>query len=124
MAILAYLHRTDEVHARLCAIRERIARHTGLPTTLGYGPRFLHSTGQLHKGGADSGVFLQITADAGEDLEVPGLGYGFATLVEAQARGDWGALADRGRRLLRCTCHADVAAGLAQLEASLPAAGP
>ena len=74
---------------------------TGCATTLGFGPRFLHSTGQLHKGGPDSGLFLQITADPDKDLEIPGQGLSFSVLERAQALGDYEALAARGRRVLR-----------------------
>jgi transaldolase/glucose-6-phosphate isomerase len=84
-------------------------------TTLGYGPRFLHSTGQLYKGGPDSGVFLQITADVGEDLAIPGRKYTFGVLEQAQALADFRVLAERGRRLLRVHLGPDTAAGLGRL---------
>ena len=74
--------------------------HTGCATTLGYGPRFLHSTGQLHKGGPNRGVFLQIVATEG-DLAIPGERYGFKTLQQAQALGDYQVLERHGRRVLR-----------------------
>jgi transaldolase/glucose-6-phosphate isomerase len=70
-------------------------------TTLGFGPRFLHSTGQLHKGGPDSGVFLQLTADPARDLPIPGWDATFGTLIAAQALGDLTSLQRRGRRALR-----------------------
>ena len=74
---------------------------TRLACTSGFGPRFLHSTGQLHKGGPSTGVFLQATSDGGKDLPIPGQPYGFATLFAAQARGDLEVLQARGRRALR-----------------------
>ena len=74
---------------------------TGKATTLGFGPRFLHSTGQLHKGGANNGVFIQITQDEKEDLAIPGMDYTFGTLAEAQAQGDLDALLARDRRAIR-----------------------
>jgi hypothetical protein len=91
-------------------------------TTLGYGPRFLHSTGQLHEGGANNGVFLQLVADARQDLPVPGEAYSFAGLRDAQAQGDLQVLRRRGRRALRVdlsTFGNDVEAGLAALLASI-----
>lgn len=101
IAINAYLPRNEAVEAQLTALRERILKATGKATTLGFGPRFLHSTGQLHKGGANNGLFLQITqADAG-DLEIPEAGYGFSVLARAQALGDLDALQSRDRRVIR-----------------------
>lgn len=87
----------------------------GLATTLGFGPRFLHSTGQLHKGGPATGLFLQITADPQADLPIPGWQETFATLIAAQAQGDLASLAKRERRALRVHV-ADVTAGLETLE--------
>ena len=89
-------------------------------TTLGFGPRFLHSTGQLHKGGPNSGVFLVITADDAEPLPIPGRRFGFGVLARAQARGDHDVLAERGRRVLRVHLGADVKAGLAALRRAMP----
>ncbi|GAB4493281.1 MAG: bifunctional transaldolase/phosoglucose isomerase [Anaerolineales bacterium] len=101
LAINAYLRRNPAMNAALQELRERLAKQSGLPTTLGFGPRFLHSTGQLHKGGANNGLFLQITADAAHDLDIPGQGMSFGTLELAQALGDYDALEARGRRILR-----------------------
>jgi transaldolase/glucose-6-phosphate isomerase len=84
-------------------------------TCLGFGPRFLHSTGQAYKGGPDSGVFLQITCDDAADLPVPGQKYTFGVVKAAQARGDFQVLADRGRRALRVHLGPDVKAGLEHL---------
>jgi transaldolase/glucose-6-phosphate isomerase len=101
IAINAYLPRNIETIAMLEAIRLIIRDKTGCATTLGFGPRFLHSTGQLHKGGPDSGIFLQITTKPEEDLEIPGAGISFGILERAQSLGDYDALLARGRRILR-----------------------
>jgi transaldolase / glucose-6-phosphate isomerase len=116
VAILAYLPRDPEIEARLQAVRARIGEATGAATTLGFGPRFLHSTGQLHKGGPDTGVFLQLTAEPSKDLPIPGWEESFGTLVAAQALGDLAALQKRGRRVIRLHA-ADADAGLSRLEA-------
>jgi transaldolase/glucose-6-phosphate isomerase len=104
-----------ENDAELQALRHAVRDALGVATTVGYGPRFLHSTGQLHKGGPPSGVFLQITADPREDVEIPGQRFSFGVLASAQARGDFEVLAGRGRRLLRAHLGPDVPAGLARL---------
>ncbi len=83
---------------------------------MGFGPRFLHSTGQAYKGGPNSGVFLQITCDDAADLPVPGQTYTFGIVKAAQARGDFQVLADRNRRALRVHLGSDLAAGLATLQ--------
>jgi transaldolase / glucose-6-phosphate isomerase len=101
VAINAYLPRNPELDALLQSLRAAVTKKTGLPTTLGFGPRFLHSTGQLHKGGAANGVFLQITSDPEADFDIPGQGLTFGTLERGQALGDYEALASRGRRILR-----------------------
>jgi transaldolase/glucose-6-phosphate isomerase len=88
-------------------------------TCLGFGPRFLHSTGQGYKGGPNTGVFLQITCDDAKDLAVPGKPYTFGVVKAAQARGDFQVLAERGRRALRVHLGPDVAAGLATLSAAI-----
>src|SRR2546423_1546489 len=85
-------------------------------TCLGFGPRFLHSTGQAYKGGPNTGVFLQITCDDSEDLQVPNQKYTFGVVKAAQARGDFKVLAERGRRALRVHLGADVTQGLRFLE--------
>jgi len=99
-AILAYLHRTPEIHERLQAIRHLSRGATRLATTLGYGPRYLHSTGQLHKGGPGTGLFLLLTGDEGEDVAIPGELFGFQSLIRAQATGDFEVLERMGRRVL------------------------
>ncbi|MCY4111945.1 MAG: hypothetical protein OXF96_08405, partial [Chloroflexi bacterium] len=100
VSIHAYLDRTPAQEARLRRIQTSIRDRTKLATTLGFGPRFLHSTGQLHKGGPNRGVFMQIIGDHGADVPIPGEGYGFATLIDAQAEGDLRSLRDKERRVL------------------------
>ena len=121
VGILAYLPPDPDVAERLQAIRTRIRDATGAATTLGFGPRFLHSTGQLHKGGPDTGVFLQLTAEPSKDLPIPGWEESFGTLIASQALGDLAALQKRGRRALRLHFR-DVHAGLDRLEAMVGAA--
>ncbi len=101
VALNAYLPRDRQNAARLRELRKGVRQKTGLATTVGFGPRFLHSTGQLHKGGANNGLFLQITADARQDLPIPGEGLTFAALQRAQALGDLEALLARKRRAIR-----------------------
>ncbi len=98
-------------------MRQTIRDKKQVATTLGYGPRFLHSTGQLHKGGPDTGIFLQLTADDTPDIAIPGQAYSFGVLKNAQAQGDGEVLAERGRRVLRIHLGSDVQAGLARLQA-------
>ena len=99
-AVNAYVERADASHRALQAIRLRVRDKKKVATTLGYGPRFLHSTGQLHKGGPNTGVFLQITSDDAEDLPIPGEPYSFGILKQAQAFGDFASLDAAGRRAL------------------------
>src|SRR5881394_1417989 len=99
LAILAYLAPTPDVTAKLQAVRAAWGRALGCATTLGFGPRYLHSTGQLHKGGPNTGLFLVVTTDDAEDAEIPGMGITFGRLKRAQARGDIRALLARGRRV-------------------------
>jgi hypothetical protein len=101
VALLAYVERDPADETVLQKIRSKILRAKQVATTIGYGPRFLHSTGQLHKGGSDQGVFIQITAADKKDVPIPGEPYGFSVLKEAQALGDLAALDRRGRRALR-----------------------
>jgi len=101
VALNAYLPRDSSSLDLLRRLRVVVQKHTCLATTVGFGPRFLHSTGQLHKGGADNGLFIQITADHERDLDIPGQGLSFGVLERAQALGDFEALAARRRRLLR-----------------------
>lgn len=101
VAVNAYLPRDLKHFSQLQKLRDSIRKTTGKATTLGFGPRFLHSTGQLHKGGGDNGLFLQITADPARDVEIPGQKLSFGTLERAQALGDLEALVSRGRRAVR-----------------------
>ena len=115
LAIMAYLFDTPEVSAVLDLVRERIAERYGIAASVGFGPRYLHSTGQLHKGGPGSGLFLQLTADHLTDVPIPGRPYTFGTLADAQAAGDLQALQELGRRTARVHLNGDPAAGLKQL---------
>ena len=99
IAVMAYLDRKDD--SQVAELRAILADKSGRPVTFGWGPRFLHSTGQFHKGGQQNGVFLQITGEAKKDIAIPGQSYGFKTLVAAQALGDGKALASRKYPLLR-----------------------
>jgi transaldolase/glucose-6-phosphate isomerase len=112
VALTEYIAESPRRDELIAAIRETIASDLHVATTTGYGPRFLHSTGQLHKGGGDGGVFLQITADATADLAIPGERFTFAVLARAQALGDFESLAKRGRRALRVHLGKDVDRGL------------
>lgn len=111
-ALLAYVEMNSEHEEALQKIREKVLRKELTATCLGFGPRFLHSTGQGYKGGANNGVFLQITSDDAEDFEVPGQKYTFGVVKAAQARGDFQVLLDRKRRALRVHLGADVRKGL------------
>ena len=121
-AVLAYLEMNEAHEATLQELRHAIRDHKRVATCLGFGPRFLHSTGQAYKGGPGSGVFLQITCDDAEDLAVPGQKYTFGVVKAAQARGDFRVLLDRERRALRVHLAADVQAGLEKLSAAVMSA--
>ena len=114
-AITAYVARNPEHIGLLEELRVKIRDARKVATTVGFGPRFLHSTGQLHKGGPDTCVVLQIVADDTEDPKIPGMGLGFRTLLAAQALGDWMSLDKRNRRGVRVHLKGDVAAGLRAL---------
>jgi transaldolase / glucose-6-phosphate isomerase len=116
LGLLAYIERNDAHQSQLQKIRHLIRDKKKVATCLGFGPRFLHSTGQAYKGGPNSGVFLQITCDDPADLAVPGQKYTFGIVKAAQARGDFQVLADRNRRALRVHLGADLAAGLTTLQ--------
>jgi len=116
VAVMAYLDRL--AHAELADVRRTLAIRTKRPVTFGWGPRFLHSTGQFHKGGPRVGVFLQVTADPAEDLPVPGRDFTFGGLLAAQAAGDARVLADLDRPVLRVHLR-DVGAGLEALRKAL-----
>ena len=114
-AVLGYITMNDAHEEALQTIRLAVRDNKRVATVLGFGPRFLHSTGQAYKGGPNSGVFLQITCDDAMDILVPGQKYTFGVVKSAQARGDFAVLAERGRRALRVHLGKDVAAGLATL---------
>jgi hypothetical protein len=122
VALLAYLTEGSATELSLEDIRLYLRDHLHLATTLGYGPRYLHSTGQLHKGGPNSGIFLLITADDSNGLQIPGQPYTFGVFNHAQALGDLEALKKHGRRVLRVHLGSDVAQGLAKLKALMEAA--
>ncbi|MCL6106807.1 MAG: hypothetical protein M1309_05610 [Actinobacteria bacterium] len=115
LALMAYLTESEGAGRQLAQIRSRAGQRLRLATTLGYGPRFLHSTGQFHKGGPNSGLFLQLTCDDTRDVQIPGAGYGFSTFKQAQALGDLEALRRHGRRVARLHLGADIGRGLARL---------
>jgi transaldolase/glucose-6-phosphate isomerase len=114
-ALLGYITMNEAHEEALQSIRLAVRDNKKVATVLGFGPRFLHSTGQAYKGGPNSGVFLQITCDDAVDILVPGQKYTFGVVKSAQARGDFAVLAERGRRALRVHLGKDVAAGLATL---------
>jgi transaldolase/glucose-6-phosphate isomerase len=115
IALLDYIQETPEHEALIQAIRTHLRDARRVATTTGYGPRFLHSTGQLHKGGDASGVFIQITADVENDIPLPGEPFSFGVLIQAQALGDFQSLASRDRRAIRLEMGADIAGGLKTL---------
>ncbi len=117
VGLLAYIERSPAHIETLQRLRGVIRDRTRAATCLGFGPRFLHSTGQTYKGGPNSGVFLQITCDDAADLKVPGQSYTFGVVKAAQARGDFDVLAERGRRALRVHLTGNLDAGLATLAA-------
>jgi len=118
-AVLAYIAR-DQAHENMLQdIRTRIRDAKHVATCVGFGPRFLHSTGQAYKGGPNEGVFLQLTCDIRADLPVPGHKYGFAAVIAAQALGDFSVLNERNRRAIRVHLGADVEAGLKHLNEAL-----
>src|SRR6185503_18791587 len=106
--LLAYVERNKPHADALQDIRLMVRDRKRVATCLGFGPRFLHSTGQAYKGGPNTGVFLQITCDDASDLQVPGQDYTFGVVKAAEARGDFEVLAERGRRVLRVHLGSDV----------------
>lgn len=118
-AVMAYVEETEGVANAVDTLRRRVMRSHRVPTTLGYGPRYLHSTGQLHKGGANNGLFLQLVGGSGIDLPVPGEPFGFGALAEAQAIGDYEALKAAGRRVARVRLEGDPEAAILRLLGSL-----
>ena len=122
VAVLGYIEMNEAHEATLQSLRHAIRDDKKVATCLGFGPRFLHSTGQAYKGGPNTGVVLQITCDDANDLPVPGQKFTFGVAKAAQARGDFQVLSDRGRRALRVHLGADVTAGLQTLQAAMTAA--
>src|SRR5262249_52669414 len=119
VALLAYIERDAEHIDVLQDMRLKLRDKHHVATCAEFGPRFLHSTGQAYKGGPDSGVFLQITADDEKDLQVPGQKASFGVIKAAQARGDFDVLTERGRRAVRVHLKGDVASGLKALDAAI-----
>jgi hypothetical protein len=111
-ALMAFVHATPQIEGVLQCMRGHLRDAYGAATTLGWGPRFLHSTGQLHKGGPNTGLFIQFTSDDVADVPIPGQQYTFSTLKQAQSMGDAGALRNWGRRLIRVHLGSDVEGGL------------
>jgi transaldolase/glucose-6-phosphate isomerase len=116
IALQAYLAPDDQTTEALQDLRLTLLEKTGLATTLGYGPRFLHSTGQLHKGGPDEVLVLQLVDEPGRDLAVPETDFTFGALIKAQALGDYQALRQRGRRVLRVNLKGDRDGGVSHLK--------
>ena len=119
VALLAYIERDPSHIGTLQGMRLAVRDKRHVATCTEFGPRFLHSTGQAYKGGPDSGVFLQITADDDKDLAVPGQKASFGVIKAAQARGDFDVLTERGRRALRVHLKGDLNAGLKMLDAAI-----
>ena len=115
VSLMAYVQRSEAMERELQALRTRLRNSLRLATTVGYGPRFLHSTGQLHKGGPNRGLFFQLTCDDSSDLPIPGEPYTFSTLKQAQALGDLQSLEGKQRRVLRVHLTSDALAGLGHL---------
>ena len=115
IALQAYLAPTADTWSRLQELRTLLRDRLKLATTVAFGPRYLHSTGQLHKGGPPNGVFIQLTGDDKDDMAIPGAGYGFSTLKAAQALGDLQALRDSGRRVIRVHLTGKQTQGVEQL---------
>ena len=115
VGIHAYIAPTSETTEVLQKIRLELLNSLHIATTFGYGPRFLHSTGQLHKGGPNTGLFLQLVDEPEDDLEIPETNYSFKTLIKAQAQGDYQALKQLDRRVLRINLGKDTLDNLLQL---------
>jgi hypothetical protein len=115
VAILGYVPYSEAFDAAVADLRELIRSHTKAATTFGYGPRFQHSTGQEHKGGAPNGRFLQLVNEPVRDADIPGAGYSFKTLVAAEAAGDLQTLREHGLAAERVVLEGDPAGAVAQL---------
>jgi transaldolase / glucose-6-phosphate isomerase len=117
---MGYLPYDDAIDAAIAGVRAKLIDRYGVATTWGYGPRFLHSTGQFHKGGPPTGRFLQLVHDGGDDLAVPGKPYSFRTLIDAQADGDLQTLRDHGLPAARLRLPAgDPAGAITRLQEQL-----
>ncbi len=119
VSIMAYVTENEEVYRRVASIRAMIQNKLKLATTFGYGPRFLHSTGQYHKGGPNTGLFIQLTAEDVVDAPLPDQPYSFSVFKKAQALGDLEALRKHGRRVIRIDLGKDVGGGLVRLQESI-----
>jgi len=119
IALLAYFLQTPQRQKLLQSIRMKLRNKLKVATTLGYGPRYMHSTGQLHKGGPNNGVFIMFTYDAKDDLPIPGQDYGFATLQKAQALGDFRSLNNKNRRVIRIHLEGNIEQALEKINESL-----
>jgi hypothetical protein len=115
VAITQYFVETPEVESLVQQLRLAVRAKTHAATTTGYGPRFLHSTGQLHKGGGNNGVFIQLTSQDAKDVVIPREPFGFSVLKQAQSQGDLESLVKHGRRAVRVDLGLDVVAGLKRL---------
>jgi transaldolase/glucose-6-phosphate isomerase len=115
VALMAYVDPSERNDRALEVLRTAIRDVHTVATTVGFGPRFLHSTGQMHKGGPNTGVFVQVTADHGVDLDIPGQTFSFATLIGAQAQGDLQSLRSHGRRVIRIHAEGEVGQAIEQL---------
>jgi glucose-6-phosphate isomerase len=121
-ATLAFLPMFAENEAAIQEFRHKVRDKKRVATCMGFGPRFLHSTGQDYKGGPNTGVFLQLTGDHAEDVDIPGQSYSFGVVIDAQAAGDLAVLESRGRRALRVHLGKDISAGLKAVNAAFSAA--
>jgi glucose-6-phosphate isomerase/transaldolase/glucose-6-phosphate isomerase len=119
VAILGYLPYSDELEGAIAELRSVIRGATGAATTFGYGPRFQHSTGQLHKGGPPTGRFLQLVNNPERDADIPGAGHSFGTLIAAQSAGDLQTLRDHGLKAERVEVSGDPAAAVRELTARI-----
>lgn len=119
LSLLAYFLQTPQRQKFLHSIRMKLRNNLKVATTLGYGPRYMHSTGQLHKGGPNNGVFIMFTYEAENDLPIPGKDYGFATLQKAQALGDFRSLNNKDRRVIRVNLGNNIEGALKQIYESL-----
>ena len=115
VAILPYVYPSEEVEKALLALRDKIMNKTKRAVLFGYGPRYLHSTGQLHKGDGNNGVFLILSADPKDDIKIPGQSYTFGQLCNAQALGDFQALQEKGRRVIKLHFTQPIAQQIVQL---------